>query len=250
MSDAYKLFGTGRPRPVVLEFPLDFLSAPVELTAIKAHAAGRPVASAADLERSASLIDSAERPILLLGGGTADCAAEARAFVEKIGCLVVTTTAGKGVIPDSHPGSLGATLVKPSTQTLLSEADVVIAVGTELSETDNWVNRLELPGKLIRIDLDQHTLTRDYPPSVGFLADAGPTLSARLRGVPINCDAGDTQGDRASPRQRGGKPWRLPRRINFQMPVAATIDLGLCILSRKSNSSDRRTTVEGANRRR
>jgi 5-guanidino-2-oxopentanoate decarboxylase len=130
------------------------------------------------LERAASLIDGAERPILLLGGGTVDCAAEARAFAEKIGCLVVTTTAGKGVIPDSHPGSLGATLVKPSTQSLLAEADVVIAVGTELSETDSWVNRLELPGKLIRIDLDRHTLNRDYPPSVGFLADAGPTLSA------------------------------------------------------------------------
>jgi 5-guanidino-2-oxopentanoate decarboxylase len=178
MADAYRLFGTGRPRPVVLEFPLDFLSAPVEITTTKAHGAERPVASAADLERAASLIDSAERPILLLGGGTVDCAPQARAFAEKTGCLVVTTTAGKGVVPDSHPASVGATLAKPATQTLLAEADVVIAVGTELSETDSWIDQLELPGRLIRIDLDRHTLTRDYPPSVGLLADAGPALSA------------------------------------------------------------------------
>jgi len=178
MADAYTLFETGRPRPVVLEFPLDFLSAPIEMAPLKTQHSVRPVASAADLDRAASLIDGAERPILLLGGGTVDCATEARTFAEKTGCLVVTTTAGKGVIPDSHPASVGATLVKPATQTLLAEADVVIAVGTELSETDSWVDRLELPGKLIRIDLDRHTLTRDYPPSVGLLADAGPTLSA------------------------------------------------------------------------
>jgi 5-guanidino-2-oxopentanoate decarboxylase len=181
IADAYRLFATGRPRPVVLEFPLDFLSAPAEIAPSPAQPAARPVASATDLQRAASLIDAAQRPILLLGGGTVDCAAEARAFAEKTGCLVVMTTAGKGVIPDSHPASLGATLVKPATQGLLAEADVVIAVGTELSETDSWIERLELPGKLIRIDLDRHTMTRDYAPTVGLLADAGPTLSALAR---------------------------------------------------------------------
>jgi len=72
MADAYRLFGTMRPRPVVLELPLDFLSTPVEIAATKAQDLERPVASAADLERAASLIDSAEQPILLLGGGTID----------------------------------------------------------------------------------------------------------------------------------------------------------------------------------
>src|SRR5215470_7371385 len=173
IADAYALFANGRPRPVVLEFPLDFLSARTEIAPLPAQQMARPVASAAHLQSAASLIDGAERPILLLGGGTVDCAAEARAFAEKTGCLVVTTTAGKGVIPDSHPASLGATLVKPASQTLLAEADVVIAVGTELSETDSWIDRLVLPGTLIRIDLDRHTLTRDYAPTVGLLADAG-----------------------------------------------------------------------------
>jgi len=69
-------------------------------------------------------------------------------------------------------------LSKSATQAQLTEADVVIAVGTELSETDSWADWLALPGKLIRIDLDPHTLTRDYPPTVGLLADAGPTLLA------------------------------------------------------------------------
>jgi thiamine pyrophosphate-dependent acetolactate synthase large subunit-like protein len=183
VADAYVLFATGRPRPVVLEFPLDFLSAPIAVTPRTAQSPARPLAGAADLEKAGSLIDAAERPVLLLGGGAVDCASAARAFAEKTGSLVVTTTAGKGVIPDSHPASVGATLSKPATRTLLAEADVVIAVGTELSETDSWTDRLDLPGKLIRIDLDPRTLTRDYPPAVGLLADAGPAFSALTQRV-------------------------------------------------------------------
>ncbi|MGH7125473.1 MAG: 5-guanidino-2-oxopentanoate decarboxylase, partial [Stellaceae bacterium] len=178
MADAYALFATGRPRPVVLEFPLDFLAAPIEVASPTAQRPVRPVAGAADLDRAASLIDAAERPVLLLGGGAVDCAAEARAFVENAGCLVVTTTAGKGVVPDSNPASIGSTLSKPATQALLADANLVIAVGTELSETDSWSDWLKLPGALIRIDLDRHALTRDYTPTVGLLADAGPTLRA------------------------------------------------------------------------
>ncbi|HEY1383680.1 MAG TPA: thiamine pyrophosphate-dependent enzyme, partial [Dongiaceae bacterium] len=52
------------------------------------------------------------------------------------------------------------------------------AVGTELAETDSWTDRLTFNGKLIRIDLDASTLTRDYPPTVAILADAGPALAA------------------------------------------------------------------------
>lgn len=178
LTEANRLFETGRARPVVLEFPLDFLSAPAEIAPANAEHWARPAATAADLERAAALIDAARRPVLLLGGGTVDCAGDARAFAEKTGCLVVTTTAGKGVFPDSHPASVGSTLSKSATRALLAEADLVIAAGTELSETDSWTDRLELPGRLIRIDLDRYTLTRDYPPTVGLLADAGPTLKA------------------------------------------------------------------------
>ncbi|HKX08426.1 MAG TPA: 5-guanidino-2-oxopentanoate decarboxylase [Stellaceae bacterium] len=195
VADAYALFETGRPRPVVLEFPLDFLSAPAVMTAQKRQTWARPAASAGDLEQAASLIDGAERPVLLLGGGAVACAAEARAFAEKAGCLVVTTTAGKGVFPDSHPASLGATLSKPATQALLAESDLLVAVGTELSETDSWSDWLTLPRTLIRIDLDRHTLTRDYPPTVGLLADAGPTLAALTERFGR---ARDTQAERAA----------------------------------------------------
>src|SRR5579859_7540707 len=211
LADAYALFGTGRARPVVLEFPLDFLSSEIELRQpVPSHPA-RPVASAADLDRAASLIDAATRPVLLLGGGTVECAADARAFADKAACLVVTTTAGKGVFPDSHPASLGATLSKPATQSLLRDADLVIAVGTELSETDSWSDKLDLPGALIRIDLDRYTLTRDYPPTVGLLANAGPTLKALTERI-RNARRPDVQRAAEIRAQNHGNPDPLRRK--------------------------------------
>jgi 5-guanidino-2-oxopentanoate decarboxylase len=183
MADAYKLFETGRPRPVVLEFPLDMLSATADVGQPTRRKAKRPQAGAGDLAAAIELIDGAKSPIVIAGGGTIDCAAEVKAFVEKSGALCVTTTAGKGVLPDSHAQSLGSTLVLPTTQKMLADADLVIAVGTEMAETDSWVDHLTLTGKLIRIDLDAFTLSRDYPPNVGLLADAGPTLQALTSGL-------------------------------------------------------------------
>jgi thiamine pyrophosphate-dependent acetolactate synthase large subunit-like protein len=138
----------------------------------------RPKAAKADLEAAAKLIDGAQRPLLLVGGGTVDCAPAVRAFLEKSGALGVSSTAGKGVIPTSHPQNIGSPLLTKPMQEYLASADVVIAAGTELAETDSWVDRLTIPGKLIRIDLDAFTLTRDYPPAVGLLADAGEALTA------------------------------------------------------------------------
>lgn len=183
MADAYRLFETGRPRPVVLEFPLDMLAASADVGHATRQRGNRPAASAAEIAASITLINAATSPIVIAGGGTVDCAAEVRAFIEKSGALCVTTTAGKGALPDSHAQSLGSTLVLPATQKLLAEADLVIAIGTEMAETDSWVDRLILPGKLIRIDLDAFTLTRDYPPTIGLLADAGPTLRSITAGM-------------------------------------------------------------------
>jgi 5-guanidino-2-oxopentanoate decarboxylase len=178
VADAFKLFETGRPRPVVLEFPLDMLAATADIGQPNRVKAERPKAKAEDIAAAAALIDGAKSPVLIVGGGTVDYAAEVKSFVEKSGVLCVTTTAGKGVLPDSHPQSLGSTLVLPAMQKLLSDADLVIAVGTELAETDSWVDMLTLNGKLIRVDLDAATIQRDYTPTIGMQADAGPTLKA------------------------------------------------------------------------
>lgn len=178
IADAFALFETQRPRPAVLEFTLDMLAAPAEVSGARRERKARPVAGAEDIARAAALVDAARFPVVLAGGGTVDAADELKAFVEKSGALCVTTTAGKGVLPDSHPQTLSGTLALSPTQKVLGDADLVIALGTEMAETDSWCDRLPINGKLIRVDLDAHTLTRDYPPTIGLLADAKPVLAA------------------------------------------------------------------------
>ncbi len=178
VAAAYRLFESGRPRPAVLNLTLDMLRAHGALGDVRRAREERPQPKAAEIEAAARLIDAAERPMAIFGGGCVDCAEAARAFLRKSGAIAVTTTAGKGVIADSDPATLGSTMQSEGTQTALAEADLVIAVGTELAETDHWSDSLTFSGKLIRIDLDALTLIRDYAPTVGILADAGPTLAA------------------------------------------------------------------------
>jgi 5-guanidino-2-oxopentanoate decarboxylase len=52
-----------------------------------------------------------------------------------------------------------------------------------LSETDSWIDRLPITGKLIRIDIDPASLTRDYPPEIAILADGGTALAALLKAL-------------------------------------------------------------------
>ena len=177
-ADAFRLFEAARPRPVVLEFPLDFLAATSDAQQPSRVKAERMSAAPAELDEAARLIDAASRIVVILGGGTIDCPDPARAFVEATGALCVTTTAGKGVLPDTHAQSLGATMARPGTQAEIAAADLVIGVGTEMSETDSWVDRLEINGQLIRIDIDPHALVRDYAPTIGLLCDAGSALTA------------------------------------------------------------------------
>lgn len=178
MEEAFRLFETGRPRPAVLNLTLDMLRAPAPIRQVQRVRATRPQPKDADLEAAARLIDASERPMVIFGGGCVDCADQARAFLRRSGAVAVTTTAGKGVIADSHSATLSSSLQNEATQNAMAESDLIIAVGTELAETDHWSRSLTFRGKLIRIDLDVPTLTRDYPPTVAIHADAGAALAA------------------------------------------------------------------------
>ena len=93
---------------------------------------------------------------------------------------MIASTAGKGIVPDDHPLSLSASTVRPEVLKFLPEADVVLAVGTELSETDSFVERMDFTGEIIRVDIDPTKISDFYPAALGIVADAGPAM-AELR---------------------------------------------------------------------
>ena len=178
LAAAWRHLTCGRPRPVVLQVPVDAAAAREAAEVTARRPAARPHPAPEAIEGAARLLSSAGRPIAILGGGTVDAAKDALAFVEASGIPVLLTTAAKGVLPETHPLNLGSRLSLAETHATLRDADVILAVGTELAETDTWAERLELPGRIIRVDLDRDQLDRDQPAELAILADAGATLAA------------------------------------------------------------------------
>ncbi len=185
LAESFALFGAGRPRPVHLQLPIDVLGAAAGLDLLPAECAlpARPVAPASEIDRAARLLAEAARPLIVAGGGALDAAPSLAALAERLGAPVVTTVAGKGLLPDRHALSLAATLAFPETQALLAEADVVLVLGSELSETDHWGDHLTFGGRLIRVDLDQRKLTDNYPAALALQADAGATAASLLQAL-------------------------------------------------------------------
>ena len=192
---------TGRPRPAYLEIPLDVLSETTDLAAERfaQRPAPLPQAPPGVIGTAARWLADAARPVIIAGGGARESGADLRALVERLGCPLVTTAAGKGLLPHAHPANLGTSLHHAGVQKLVSEADVVLAVGTELSETDfYYALKLDLTGRLIRIDIDPHKLCDHYAAALPIWADAGSTLAALLEALPVRAREDSAAGRVAS----------------------------------------------------
>jgi 5-guanidino-2-oxopentanoate decarboxylase len=178
LARAFAHFASARPRPAYLEIPLDLFSQGCG-QGWKAHAAPqRPLASASDIAKAAEMLNVAKRPMIILGGGALAAGAAALQIAEAISAPVLTTVAGKGSIPASHPLCWGYCLLSPDVQKLLLQSDCVLAVGTELSETDFWNSEVRLDGNLIRIDIDPSSLARPHAAKLPILGDAQQALGA------------------------------------------------------------------------
>jgi acetolactate synthase-1/2/3 large subunit len=181
LARAFAIFEGGRPRPVHIEIPLDVITAPADDVPIaRKPSVARPMPNADAIIRAAALLREAKSPIVVLGGGTVDAADSARHLVETLGAPAILTINSKGVLPADHKLSLGATLPQPPVLEALQGADVVLAIGTELSETDTLLfgQKLDLTGKVIRIDIDAAQLNRNGVAEIGIVADAGSAMAA------------------------------------------------------------------------
>ena len=181
LARAFAVFDSARPGPVHIELPLDVITAPgdhLSRTASRPRALPGPDPEA--ITRAASLLRQAKAPIVVLGGGTAHAAEAAVALVERLGAPTVMTINAKGVLPPFHPLSLGSTLPQPPVLKALQSADVVLAIGTELSETDTLLfeSRLDIQGRMIRIDIEAQQLVRNVLPEVAICSDAGLAMRA------------------------------------------------------------------------
>ncbi|NCE91560.1 5-guanidino-2-oxopentanoate decarboxylase [Pseudomonas sp. L13] len=187
LARAFALFQAGRPRPVHIEIPLDVLveNADALLGSTPVSVARAGVAPAAVQQMSQRLAE-AKRPLILAGGGAIDAAAELTRLAEALGAPVALTINAKGMLPAAHPLLIGSTQTLLATRALVAEADVVLAIGTELAETDydvTFAGGFDIPGALLRVDIDPDQTVRNYPPQVALVADARIAAQALLSEV-------------------------------------------------------------------
>ncbi|MBD0687505.1 MULTISPECIES: 5-guanidino-2-oxopentanoate decarboxylase [unclassified Pseudomonas] len=184
LARAFAVFQAGRPRPVHIEIPLDVLVEDADdLLASMPVSVDRAGAAPGAVKQMTAMLASARRPLILAGGGAIDAAVELTELAERLGAPVALTINAKGLLPSRHPLLIGSTQSLVATRALVAEADVVLAIGTELAETDydiTFAGGFELPGALLRIDIDPDQTVRNYPPRLALVADARTAARALL----------------------------------------------------------------------
>jgi thiamine pyrophosphate-dependent acetolactate synthase large subunit-like protein len=183
---------SGTPGPVYIEYPMNVLDKPIDLGPLLQPEQYRLVHQAADAQRIAdavALLSTAQSPILLVGQGVHVSRAHAAVaeLALTLACPVIQTPGGSGVLPGLESRTFA--YASPIGTRAVAEADVVIAIGTEIGEQVHYgVGRHWAKGnigrKWIYIERDPLAIGVNRPidvPLVGDLRDVAPQLNAALR---------------------------------------------------------------------
>lgn len=182
---AFRVAKTGRPGPVVISLPEDIFLQNIAEAVMTDAKVPRPAPNAEDVRSVQEILQRAKRPVVIAGGGVKQAKAEQRLrlFAEKYSIPVMAAFRRHDVFPNDHPlyvGHLGLGAPKAVIETV-QQADVMIALGTRLSEVTTQDYCLLSPDQtLIHIDIDSGVLGKVYSPSVAVVADCKEALGKLL----------------------------------------------------------------------
>ncbi len=194
VRQAFRVATSGSPGPVHLQFAgsegqLDSGAIEAAAHAEPHHASvppHRPVPSdAADVGRAVEMLRTAERPVLVAGGG-ARWSGAGRLLVElaeRLDIPVATSLNGKDSIPGGHRLAVGVvgTYSRASANRVVSQADLVCYVGSETGSMSTHFWQVPPPGRAtIQIDVDPEAIGRNYAAAVGICGDAAAVLELML----------------------------------------------------------------------
>ena len=194
----------GRPGPVYLDMPDDIIQEAVEEDDIYEAAPvadpPRMQAMGEDIEAALDALESAERPLVIVGKGMAWSRAEdeVRAFIERTQVPFLASPLGKGVIDDSHPLSVGA-----ARSHALREADVVFLMGARF----NWIMHFGKPPRfnkkvrVVQLDISPEAIGNNVPTEVALVGD-GKAIVGQLNAA------------------LGGRQWFYPADTDWRRAIA------------------------------
>lgn len=187
-QQAFHLMRSARPGPVLIDLPIDVQMSEIEFDpdTYEPLSVYRPTATRAQAEKAIAMLQQAERPLIVAGGGIVNADASDRlvAFAELVGVPVIPTLMGWGTIPDDHPlmaGMVGLQTSHRYGNATLLESDFVMGIG------NRWANRhtgnveTYTRGRtFVHVDIEPTQIGRIFGPDFGIVSDAGAALDLFL----------------------------------------------------------------------
>ena len=183
-QQAFQLMRSSRPGPVLIDLPIDVQMSEIEFDpdTYESLPAYKPSASRAQIEKALTLLNEADKPLLVAGGGVinSDASDLLVEFAELTGVPVVPTLMGWGTIPDDHPLMAGMVGLQTSHRygnaTMLA-SDFVMGIG------NRWANRhtgsieaYTKDRKFVHVDIEPTQIGRIFGPDYGIVSDAKAAL--------------------------------------------------------------------------
>lgn len=194
MDTAFRIATTGKPGPVVVCIPEDVAYSDFEFKEQKTKSMGavypgfRSAPDPEQVKKANELILGATKPLLVIGGGAhiSGCYQQVRDLAEQLQAAVVTSISGKGIVEETHPQVFGVTgtFGNPTAKDVMQAADLIFFIGCKAGQLTTFGYRC--PGKntaVIHLDADPEEIGRNFPQSIGLVADASLGLDAILAGL-------------------------------------------------------------------
>lgn len=185
LEGAFRIASTGRPGAVLVDIPVDVQNGVASFEEGKQlNFPGYSFEGSEDLscmDEAVQLLSDARRPVIIAGGGVviARASKALTELAERRNIPVTTTLMGKGSIPETHPLSLGMLGMHgtPQANLAVSDADVILALGTRFSDRSTGNRETFAPeAKIIHVDIDRAEFGKNVTPHMTLLGNVGKVL--------------------------------------------------------------------------
>jgi len=183
-QQAFHLMRSGRPGPVLIDLPIDVQLAEIEfdIETYEPLPVYKPKATRKQIEAALRLLEAAERPLIVSGGGVINANAEALLveFAETTGVPVVPTLMSWGAIADDHPlmaGMVGLQTSHRYGNATMLESDFVLGIGNRWANRHTGSIEVYTKGrKFVHVDIEPTQIGRVFGPDLGIVSDAKAAL--------------------------------------------------------------------------
>lgn len=230
MRRAFALLRSGKPGPVVLEFPSDVMLAEFSGDVdYQAQVRRWPHPDPQQVKEAVDALLAAGAPVIMAGQGVlyAGASDALKQLAELIQVPVMTSLNGKSAFPENHPLALGTAngFSRPQTvEHFLAKADLVFGIGTSFTRS-KFITPIPAGKTIAQVTLEESDISKDYPTSYGVIGDAGAVIAGMIDEIKARPDVQGRSADGSVAREIQGvkqaylKKW-MPRLTQKTAPIS------------------------------